>query len=102
MAGPKRTRPAKHIPQRTCVGCRTVNAKRQLMRLVRTGEGQVRIDPTGKAAGRGAYRHDRRSCWDKALSGAALERALRMTLTEAERASLRALSQQYSDDDAAI
>jgi len=78
----------KHIPQRTCVGCREVNAKRTLIRLVRTESG-VQIDPTGKAAGRGAYLHDQRSCWQKALKGA-LANALRMAFTEDDRHRLEA------------
>ena len=49
----------KHVPQRTCVGCREVLPKRKMVRLVRTSDG-VQIDPTGKLAGRGAYLHDRR------------------------------------------
>src|SRR6185503_18075966 len=61
--------------QRTCVGCRTVNAKRTLVRLVRTSDGHVQIDPTGKAAGRGAYLHNRRTCWVTALHNGALDRA---------------------------
>ncbi len=93
MAGPKRV---KHVPQRTCVGCRTVQAKRQLVRVVRTADG-VRVDPTGKAAGRGAYVHASRSCWEKALTGA-LERALKLTLSDAERAALAAHGQRYSDE----
>lgn len=92
----KRVRP---IPQRTCVGCRTVNAKRELIRLVRTGEGRIQIDPTGKAAGRGAYLHNRRSCWTQALQSGAIERALKLTMVEADRAALRAQSEQYSDED---
>jgi len=52
----------KHIPQRTCVGCREVLSKRQMLRIVRTTEG-VQVDPSGKLAGRGAYLHDKRSCW---------------------------------------
>ena len=101
MSAPKR---GKHIPQRTCVGCRTVLAKRQLIRLVRVpGEGadtldRVQVDPSGKANGRGAYLHNRRSCWDMALKNGALARALKATLTEADRAALHALGQQYSDD----
>ncbi|MGH2522639.1 MAG: RNase P modulator RnpM [Anaerolineales bacterium] len=87
------------MPQRTCVGCRTVQAKRQLVRLVRTADGHVLVDPSGKAAGRGAYLHDRRRCWEAALGNRALDRALRMTLTEADRASLRLHGEQYSDDD---
>src|SRR4051812_10039007 len=89
----------KRVPQRTCVGCRTVLAKRQLVRLVRTAEGGVAIDPTGKAAGRGAYLHDRRSCWKTALANGALENALRVTLNEAQRAQLRAHGEQYDHDE---
>ena len=78
---------SKRIPQRTCVGCRDVLAKRTLLRLVRGPDG-VQIDPTGKAQGRGAYLHNRRSCWERALKGGALEHALRATLADAERARL--------------
>ncbi len=76
----------KHIPQRTCVGCRTVLAKRQLVRIVRSGDGVV-VDPTGKLAGRGAYLHDRRSCWEAGLQGS-LARALKADLTPADREHL--------------
>ena len=68
----------KHVPQRTCVGCRTVMPKRQLVRIVRTADG-VLVDPTGKRAGRGAYLHDRRSCWEAGLQGS-LARALKVEL----------------------
>jgi predicted RNA-binding protein YlxR (DUF448 family) len=81
------------------VGCRTVQPKRQLVRLVRTAAGEVVLDPTGKAPGRGAYLHDRRSCWRKALSGAALGQALKVNLTEANLSELRARANEYSDDD---
>ncbi len=73
----------KHIPQRTCVGCRTVLAKRELIRIVRTAEG-VLVDPTGKLAGRGAYLHDRRICWERGMRGA-LSHALKVELTPADR-----------------
>ena len=76
----------KHVPQRTCVGCREVLPKRKMIRLVRTAEG-VYVDPTGKLAGRGAYLHDRRECWERALKGA-LEHALKTTLTVDDRARL--------------
>lgn len=99
MAGQKKPKRAKSLPQRTCVGCRAVNAKRQLVRLVRSAEGRVTVDPTGKAAGRGAYLHNRRACWQAALKGPALNQALRITLTEADRAELLAQSEQYSDED---
>ena len=76
----------KHIPQRTCVACREVLPKRSMIRIVRTSNG-VRIDPTGKLAGRGAYLHDQRSCWDKGLKGA-LAHALRVDLAPGDREEL--------------
>ena len=78
----------KHIPQRTCIGCRTVMAKRQLVRIVRTADG-VLVDPTGKLAGRGAYLHDRRSCWESGLAGS-LAHALKTELTADDRGRLEA------------
>ena len=76
----------KHVPQRTCVGCREVLPKRKMIRVVRTAEG-MQVDPTGKLAGRGAYLHDRRACWERALKGA-LAHALKTTLTVDDRTRL--------------
>ena len=79
----------KHIPQRTCVGCRAVEGKRGLVRVVRTPDQGVVIDPTGKRSGRGAYVHADPACWETALKGR-LEHALKTTLTPAEREGLAA------------
>lgn len=87
----------KHVPQRTCIGCRQVLSKRSLIRLVRSADG-VAIDPSGKQAGRGAYLHDNRSCWERALKGDLLERALRTTLSEQERERLRAHGNSLPDE----
>ena len=87
----------KHVPQRTCVGCRTVLGKRQLVRLVRTAQG-VLVDPSGKLAGRGAYLHDRRSCWEAGLHGS-LAHALKTELTAADRERLEAFAGTLSDAD---
>jgi predicted RNA-binding protein YlxR (DUF448 family) len=57
--------------------------KRNLIRVVRSPEG-VSVDLTGKAAGRGAYVHDKKSCWESALKGA-LAHALKTELTEQDR-----------------
>ena len=73
-------RPKKHIPQRTCVACREVNEKRSLIRIVRTPEG-VEVDPTGRKAGRGAYLHDTKECWEKALKRGILARALKTEIS---------------------
>lgn len=86
----------KHVPQRTCVGCRTTLAKRELIRIVRTAEG-VRVDPTGKLAGRGAYLHDRRSCWERGLRGA-LSHALKAELTPEDRERLEAFAEALPED----
>ncbi len=76
----------KHVPQRTCVGCREVLPKRKLIRLVKTEEG-VRIDLSGKLPGRGAYLHDQKSCWKRGLKGT-LANALRTTIPEQDLAVL--------------
>jgi predicted RNA-binding protein YlxR (DUF448 family) len=76
---PKRPRKGKHVPQRTCVGCREVHSKRTLIRVVRTPEG-ILVDLTGKMAGRGAYLHERRQCWEIGIKSA-LARALRTELS---------------------
>lgn len=79
----------RHIPQRSCVACRQTDSKRQLIRIVRTPQQGVQIDPTGKLAGRGAYLCRTRACWHKALKSSALNRALKTTLTNNELAALR-------------
>jgi predicted RNA-binding protein YlxR (DUF448 family) len=63
-----------------CVSCRESSAKRTLTRIVRTPEGTVEIDPTGKRNGRGAYLCDRPTCWTRALKTRALDRALNLQL----------------------
>ncbi|MBQ6509935.1 MAG: YlxR family protein [Flexilinea sp.] len=85
-------KPKKHIPQRTCVACREVNEKRSLIRLVRTPDGVV-IDTTGRLPGRGAYLHDSKECWEKALKRGVLARSLK---TEISQENLEIL-QAYMD-----
>src|SRR5690349_9757654 len=84
------TKQRKHVPQRTCVICRRVLAKRELTRVVRTPDMGVQIDPTGKLAGRGAYLCSTPSCWERAARGDALLKALKTTLSAAERDSIAA------------
>ncbi len=83
----------KHIPQRTCIACRKVGGKRGLVRLVRTVEGGVEIDASGKKAGRGAYLHPLRICWESGLKGSRVEQALRVKLTPANRQALQEYGQ---------
>ena len=81
------------MPQRTCVACRSTRPKRELVRLVRT-EGGVEIDTTAKKEGRGAYLCPELACWEKALKGAALDKALRGPLSRDDRERLLAESRK--------
>ncbi len=87
----------RHIPQRSCVACRRTDSKRVLVRIVRTPQQGVQIDPTGKLAGRGAYLCQARACWQKAFKSSALNRALHTTLTVDELAALRAYADSLPD-----
>jgi len=78
----------KHIPQRTCVGCRQVLAKQEMTRIVATAEG-VQVDHSGKMNGRGAYLHNLKACWQKGINGS-LSGALRRALTDEDRERLTA------------
>lgn len=80
----------KHKPQRTCIICREVKDKRDLIRVVRTPAGSLIVDPTGKANGRGAYLCRQASCWEKSLQKQRLAQALKITLTPEELAELQA------------
>jgi len=80
------------IPQRTCIGCRMEQGKRQLIRIVRTPEGRVVVDPTGKANGRGAYLHPVRTCWEKALKGGTIRNALKISPAVDDMEALRAFA----------
>lgn len=68
--------PAKKIPMRMCVGCREMKPKKELIRIVRSPEGEISVDRTGKAQGRGAYICQSVGCLNKARKIRALERAL--------------------------
>lgn len=88
----------KHVPLRTCVVCRQVRAKRELVRIVRPPEGGLMVDERGKAAGRGAYLCRDRRCWTLELSEGRLEHALRTTLSEQDRETLRAFRERLPED----
>lgn len=97
---PRKTGKRKHLPLRTCIGCREVLPKRSLIRVVRSSQGVV-VDPSGKLAGRGAYLHDRRACWDKGLQGA-LSAALKTEITPEARAILVAFTESLPDEEPAM
>ena len=65
----------KKIPMRMCVGCREMKPKRELIRVVRSPEGEVSMDATGKKPGRGAYLCRDAQCLKQAQKSRRLERA---------------------------
>jgi uncharacterized protein len=81
------------------VGCRQTLAKRALIRIVRTPEG-LRVDPSGKLAGRGAYLHDQRDCWERGLKNG-LAQALKMEISKLDRENLRAFMETLPENDPA-
>jgi uncharacterized protein len=84
------------VPQRLCVVCRTGSAKRALVRLVRA-QGGVRVDPTGKAAGRGAYLCAAAACWSAPGLRGRLDAALKSAMSDADYAAVQAFGATLSD-----
>lgn len=80
----------KKLPQRMCVGCQTMKNKKELLRVVRSPEGEIRLDRTGKAAGRGAYVCPLETCLTKAVKEKRLERALEHAISPEVYEQLRA------------
>jgi predicted RNA-binding protein YlxR (DUF448 family) len=72
----------KHVPMRTCVGCRVSRPKKELIRVVRTPEARVELDFMGKKSGRGAYLCPSKECLHKAVKAAQLERALKTKISD--------------------
>ena len=70
------------IPQRQCLGCREMKAKKELIRVVRSPEGTVSLDFKGKLPGRGAYVCPQAGCLSKARKSRALERAFETALPD--------------------
>ena len=78
------------IPHRQCVGCRTMKDKKALVRIVKTPEGEICVDATGKKSGRGAYICPDAQCLQKARKSRALERAFETAIGEDIYAALQA------------
>lgn len=72
----------KKIPQRKCIACQDREAKKQLVRIVKNKEGQIFVDLTGKANGRGAYICNDTECLEKAIKTKALSRAFKIEIPQ--------------------
>ena len=78
----------KRVPQRTCIACRQIKAKRDLIRIVKTNDEGVVVDANGKKPGRGAYLCRIKECWENGLKGNRLEYIMHTTLTQQDRQRL--------------
>lgn len=72
----------KKIPMRMCSGCRESKPKSELIRVVRTPEGNIIVDKTGKVSGRGAYLCKNEECFKKSVKSKALSRALEVNIDD--------------------
>lgn len=99
LAGPQQKK-QKHLPLRTCISCRDTKPKRELLRVVRTPDGHVVVDATGKKSGRGAYLCAKMTCWENAMKKRRLEQDLEVTITEEDRQGLNAFIATLPRDDA--
>ncbi len=82
-------------PQRQCIGCRQSKEKQELIRIVKTPEGEIVLDRTGRKNGRGAYLCDKEECLKKACKSNALSRSFRMNVPEE---TYKELERQLKDD----
>lgn len=72
----------KKLPQRTCIGCNGQKDKKDLIRIVKNKEGEIALDKTGKAQGRGAYLCDNAECLEKAIKSRRLEKSFAMKIED--------------------
>lgn len=84
------------IPLRMCVGCREMKPKKELIRVVRSPEGEINIDFKGKAPGRGAYLCRDKACFEKAYKNKLLEKALNKAI---QSEIYERLVQELSEED---
>lgn len=79
----------KNQPQRTCMGCNVKKDKKDFIRIVKNKEGQISIDRTGKAQGRGAYICDNIECLEKVIKSKRIEKIFDMKISEEIYENLR-------------
>ena len=82
----------RHVPQRQCVACRQMRPKRELIRVVRTPAGEVRVDATGKVSGRGAYVCPTSECAEIAVRERRLQHVLEVPIPEAVAMELQVMA----------
>ena len=87
----------KKVPQRKCIACQERDSKKGLIRIVKNKEGQIFLDTTGKANGRGAYICKDAECLKKAIKSKALNRAFKIEVPNEVYENLLEELQKYED-----
>ena len=77
------------VPIRLCVGCQEAHPKKEMIRIVRSPEGEYSLDPTGKKSGRGAYICHKRECFEAAIKGRRLEKSFQGQIDQTVYEALR-------------
>lgn len=72
----------KKVPMRKCVGCQEMKSKKEMIRVIRTAEGEFLLDATGRKNGRGAYICPAKECLEKARKSKGLERSFKQSIPE--------------------
>ena len=80
---------AKKVPLRKCTGCQQMKSKKEMLRILRTPEGSIVLDTTGRKNGRGAYVCYSADCFEKAVKNKGLERSLKCKVPEETYESLK-------------
>lgn len=86
---------AKKVPLRKCTGCGEMKNKKEMLRVLKTTEGEILLDATGKKNGRGAYLCRSRECFEKAVKSKGLERSLKCSVPQDVIESLKKEMTQY-------
>ncbi len=79
----------KKLPMRKCTGCQEMKNKKEMMRILKTPEGEIVIDLTGRKNGRGAYLCFSKECFEKAIKNKGLERSLKTPIPPSVYESLK-------------
>lgn len=88
----------KKIPLRQCVGCGEMKSKKEMMRVLKTAEGTIVLDVTGKKNGRGAYLCLSLECLNKAKKNKGLERSFKMSIPEEVYGSLQKEFEEFESE----
>lgn len=88
MDASKRKTHPRHVPERTCAGCRQARPKGELVRIVAVDSTEVVVDRTGRRPGRGTYLCKSKACWENGLKKDRLDRALQITISKEAKEEL--------------